>query len=782
MSFRKHLLVAFSSLLVLPYAAPQTSISSVAATAPTAVPPLIPYTATAISPEGKPLTGELSIAFLLFKDEQGGEPLWTETQSVVPDALGRYKVQLGASSSLGIPSDVFASGEGRWLEVQIAGHDPEPRVLLTSVPYAMKASDAATLGGFPASAFVRANVGSMTNVPVEGTQSSGTVSNVTSTVTTTGGTTGYLPRFSGSNTIVNSEIFDTGSSIGIGRQPNPAAILDVNGASILRGVVTLSRTGDATTSAGTNSFGFGFYTQAYNSATKALVAPNFLWQAEVNGNNTTSPGATMNLLYSNGTASLSETGLFINHDGTFHFASGQTFPGTGAGTITRVTAGTALTGGGTSGNVTLNVDTTKVPLLAANNQFTGNQTFAGNLTASDTISGGIINAASSFDLGGLPFAFALGTASSQSVYLGFSGNSTTTGGFNTATGFQAFTSNTTGYDNTASGYRALHSNTTGNANVASGAFALYYNTEGINNVAIGTSALYLNTTGYDNFASGLYALTANTTGIYNIAVGTDALVQNTTGSGNIGMGVEAGYTVDQSAGTGSYNTAIGHSAVFGTGSITNATAIGAYAEAAQSNTMILGCIAGKNSCPATVSVGIGTTTPDNLLTVNGTADKPGGGSWGTFSDGRLKTVDGSFGSGLAQVLQIHPIRYRYKPENDLGIRDAEEHIGVVAQDVQRVIPEAVTKNNKGYLLVNNDPIIWSMVNAIKEQQREIKRQQRLLRAQSLAMRNLEAEVREARRTLRRSEAEVATAQSTIVAVRSTPSTLGVKEKLLVGEK
>jgi hypothetical protein len=36
------------------------------------------------------------------------------------------------------------------------------------------------------------------------------------------------------------------------------------------------------------------------------------------------------------------------------------------------------------------------------------------------------------------------------------------------------------------------------------------------------------------------------------------------------------------------------------------------------------------------NVGIGTTTPDNLLTVNGSAGKPGGGSWGTFSDGRFK--------------------------------------------------------------------------------------------------------------------------------------------------
>ena len=44
----------------------------------------------------------------------------------------------------------------------------------------------------------------------------------------------------------------------------------------------------------------------------------------------------------------------------------------GTGSITGVTAGTALTGGGTSGNVTLNLNTAQVPLLAANNTFTGN--------------------------------------------------------------------------------------------------------------------------------------------------------------------------------------------------------------------------------------------------------------------------------------------------------------------------------------------------------------------------------------------------------------------------
>jgi Chaperone of endosialidase len=170
-------------------------------------------------------------------------------------------------------------------------------------------------------------------------------------------------------------------------------------------------------------------------------------------------------------------------------------------------------------------------------------------------------------------------------------------------------------------------------------------------------------------------------------------------------------------------------------------------------------------CQFVSLIGINTTSPDAFLSVNGTADKPGGGSWATFSDGRLKNLNGSYSSGLSQILRIRPVRYRYKTGNAMGIHDTDEHIGVVAQEVQRVIPEAVTENSKGYLLVNNDPIIWSMVNAIKEQQKEIEQQQQLLRAQAAAMRSLRAEVREGRETLRKVKAQMAAAQPALVAAK-----------------
>ena len=118
-------------------------------------------------------------------------------------------------------------------------------------------------------------------------------------------------------------------------------------------------------------------------------------------------------------------------------------------------------------------------------------------------------------------------------------------------------------------------------------------------------------------------------------------------------------------------------------------------------------------------VGIGTASPDNTLTVNGTADKPGGGSWAVFSDERLKNIKGRFNSGLKAVMQLQPIRFEYKRDNALGLQSEIEQVGFGAQSLQKVIPEAVTKNANGYLMVNNDPILWTMLNAIKEQQKEI---------------------------------------------------------------
>ena len=357
---------------------PQTPL---AASAPTAVPSLVPYSGAAIANNGKPLTGDVDIIFQIYKDEQGGEALWTETQTVVLDSSGRYKVQLGAASPNGLPSDLFLTGEARWLEVQIAGQKPQPRALIASVPYALKAVDATTLAGLPASAYALAGAKTATVATALTTPTA--ISNADVAVTTPGGTAGYFPVFTGASTIGDSILFASSTGIGVGDFPNSSAVFDVNGKSIWRGLLNVSRAGNATAATGFDSYPILLQGSVYNSTTKVAEQPVFQLQVEPTGNNTASPGATFNLLA--GTGGASETGLYFNTNGTVHFAAGQTFPGTGSGTITRVTPGTALTGGGTSGNVTLNLDTTKAPLLAASNHFTGTQSVTGALTASGSI-------------------------------------------------------------------------------------------------------------------------------------------------------------------------------------------------------------------------------------------------------------------------------------------------------------------------------------------------------------------------------------------------------------
>src|SRR5271167_4995936 len=188
---------------------------------------------------GKPLSGVVGVTFYLYKEKQGGAPLWLETQNVQPNSSGHYTVMLGSTTSQGIPASIFASGEAHWLGVQVQGQAEQPRVLLVSAPYALKAGDAETLGGLPPSAFVLAApvaIGSATSSSTTETVSPP----VATAVTTTGGTATYLPIFNGADTIIDSAVFQTGSAptakVGI-NTTTPATQLDVNGGGVIRGTL-----------------------------------------------------------------------------------------------------------------------------------------------------------------------------------------------------------------------------------------------------------------------------------------------------------------------------------------------------------------------------------------------------------------------------------------------------------------------------------------------------------------------------------------------------------------
>ncbi len=174
--------------------------------------------------------------------------------------------------------------------------------------------------------------------------------------------------------------------------------------------------------------------------------------------------------------------------------------------------------------------------------------------------------------------------------------------------------------------------------------------------------------------------------------------------------------------TNDYNGTVGSGLAFETGTATGNTNFRIYAF--QGGGASTADIAFQ---PAGGRVGIGTNTPDQLLSVNGNASKAGGGTWAVFSDERLKKINGRFNTGLKALMQLQPIRYEYLQNNAMGINLKGEQIGFGAQSLQKVIPEAVSKNDRGYLLVNSDPIMWTMLNAIKEQQKQIEQLQQEVR-------------------------------------------------------
>jgi hypothetical protein len=378
------------SLLLVYHGLPLLGQQSAAA-ANLIVPPLVQFSGVLTDLDGKPLSGVVGVTFCLYKDSQGGAPLWMETQNVQTNKAGHYSVMLGSTTSLGLPVDLFASGTAHWLGVQPQGQREQPRVLLLSVPYALKAGDAETVGGLPPSAFVLAtpNAGGAISGVTNGSASSASTTSAPSTssnVTTTGGTVSAVPLWTTATNIQSSVLTQTGtgSTAKIGINTNtPAATLDVKGSTNVEGALTLPATGAASATAGKNSQPQGFVASSFNSSTSKATAQTFQWQAEPASNDTASPSGTLNLLFGSGTNKRTETGLQIASNGQITFASGQTFPGTGTGTITGVAAGTGLTGGGTSGSITLNLDTTKIPQLGTSNTFTGNQTVNGNLTVAN---------------------------------------------------------------------------------------------------------------------------------------------------------------------------------------------------------------------------------------------------------------------------------------------------------------------------------------------------------------------------------------------------------------
>jgi hypothetical protein len=327
-------LIAAIGSLAMTGVAQQTSsgeASTASSSNSTVVPQLVNYSGVLADVNGKPLTGVVGVTFALYQGEEGGTPLWTEIQNVQILKNGHYTVMLGSTTSTGLPQDVFNTGEARWLAVQAEGQTEQPRVLLVAVPYALKAGDAETIGGLPASAFMLANgsqaTGSSTKPASAAASSNAAKNSPPANPDVTGkGTVDYIPMWDTTSDIIDSVIFQKSSEIGISTT-TPAALLDVNGKTDIRNTLTLF------------------------------------------------PDSTNSTLAVNGTS------FKISSTGQVTFITGQTFPG--VGTITGVTtaSGSGLSGGGTTGTLSLKVPSAGITnAMLANSKVTLNASTAGGLT------------------------------------------------------------------------------------------------------------------------------------------------------------------------------------------------------------------------------------------------------------------------------------------------------------------------------------------------------------------------------------------------------------------
>jgi len=108
----------------------------------------------------------------------------------------------------------------------------------------------------------------------------------------------------------------------------------------------------------------------------------------------------------------------------------------------------------------------------------------------------------------------------------------------------------------------------------------------------------------------------------------------------------------------------------------------------------------------------GATTFNGNINCYGEAYKLVGGSWKATSDARLKNIDGKFKKGLSAIKDIDVVNYEYK--HDLG----NKHVGIIAQELEKALPEAVSETvGMGYedlKVVDESPVLWTLVNAVKE--------------------------------------------------------------------
>jgi hypothetical protein len=176
----------------------------------------------------------VGVTFSLYSEQTGGVPLWSEVQNVQIDETGHYTVQLGSTQAEGLPLELFNSAQAQWLGVQQEGHPEQPRIMLLSVPYALKAADAETFGGKPPSAYVAARQ-SDSSVSTPSAVNNGPASNPRSSghplFISGSGTTNYIPLWTSASNLASSSLWQASNGwITLGDQTPIAPLAIVSSA------------------------------------------------------------------------------------------------------------------------------------------------------------------------------------------------------------------------------------------------------------------------------------------------------------------------------------------------------------------------------------------------------------------------------------------------------------------------------------------------------------------------------------------------------------------------
>jgi len=351
-----------------------------------------------------------------------------------------------------------------------------------------------------------------------------------------------------------------------------------------------------------------------------------------------------------------------------------------------------------------------------------------------------------------------------------------TGTDNTAIGFDALFTNTTGFNNTAVGSNALFNNTVGIDNTATGAGALKNNSRGERNTANGFMALLKNKSGSDNTAIGSQALFYNTS-IRNTAVGSNALFSNTIWGANTAVGDFALYYSDSPANTaigssalfnnrtGSNNTAVGKDALYNNTAGNTNTAVGwaALEGNTGSNNLALGNQAGSflstgsdnidlanfgvGGESGTIRIGTSGTQTNTFIAGISGATVPTGVAVIVDTDGHLGTTTSSarykeairpIDKASEAILALKPVTFRYKKNLD---PDGIPQFGLVAEDVEKVNPDLVARDDQGKpYTVRYEAVNAMLLNEFLKARRQIDAQQKQIDALSAGLQKVSAQL------------------------------------------